>query len=127
VICDRYYVSGCVYSAAKLLPNLTLSWAKAPEFGLPAPDRLIFLDISPEDAAKRGAGYGTERYEEQEMQKNVRGLFDEMLEVEKGKEHYTRIDAGESMEKVQNEVLASVMDVLIDVQEGKLGSLGVLR
>ncbi|EFQ94563.1 hypothetical protein PTT_07709 [Pyrenophora teres f. teres 0-1] len=60
IIIDRYYYSGCVYSAAKQKHDMSLEWCRNPELGLPRPDLCIFLDISAEDAAKRG-GYGTEK------------------------------------------------------------------
>jgi len=74
VLCDRYYHSGIVYSAAKQNPSLTLSWARAPEVGLPRPDLVLFLDLSSEQAKLRG-GYGAEVYEKAEMQRRVRDLF----------------------------------------------------
>ncbi|KAI4126346.1 MAG: hypothetical protein LQ347_005013, partial [Umbilicaria vellea] len=74
IIVDRYYYSGVVYSAAKDNPTLTLSWAREPEVGLPRPDVCIFLDISPEDAARRG-GFGLEKYENDKMQRQVREMF----------------------------------------------------
>ncbi|KAI1327770.1 thymidylate kinase-domain-containing protein [Xylariaceae sp. FL0255] len=74
VICDRYYHSGIVYSAAKQLPSLSLSWAKAPEVGLPRPDMVLFLDLEEEVARRRG-GWGGEIYEKGEMQRRVRELF----------------------------------------------------
>lgn len=74
VVVDRYSFSGAVYTAAKENPQLSLEWCWNPEIGLPQPDLVLFLDISTEDAAKRG-GYGAERYEKVEMQKKVRDLF----------------------------------------------------
>ncbi|KAJ4286875.1 Thymidylate kinase [Collariella sp. IMI 366227] len=56
VLCDRYYHSGIVYSAAKQNPSLTLSWARAPE-------------------ARLRGGWGGEAYERAEMQRRVRELF----------------------------------------------------
>ncbi|CAI4214820.1 unnamed protein product [Parascedosporium putredinis] len=56
VLCDRYYYSGVVYSAAKQNPALSLHWARGPE------------------ARERG-GWGGEVYEKAEMQKRVRDLF----------------------------------------------------
>src|SRR5688500_2397654 len=47
IVLDRYYYSGCVYSAAKNNPSLSLEWARHPEEGLPRPDICVFLDISP--------------------------------------------------------------------------------
>ncbi|KAI1390782.1 thymidylate kinase-domain-containing protein [Hypoxylon trugodes] len=74
IICDRFYHSGIVYSAAKEIKDLSLSWAKAPEVGLPRPDMVLFLDLEEEVARKRG-GWGGEVYEKGEMQRRVRDLF----------------------------------------------------
>ncbi|KAK4153644.1 thymidylate kinase-domain-containing protein [Chaetomidium leptoderma] len=74
VLCDRYYHSGIVYSAAKQNPTLTLSWARAPEVGLPRPDLVLFLDLDEDQARTRG-GWGGEAYEKAEMQRRVRELF----------------------------------------------------
>ncbi|KAK3325042.1 thymidylate kinase-domain-containing protein [Apodospora peruviana] len=74
VLCDRYYYSGIVYSAAKHNPSLTLSWARAPEIGLPRPDLVLFLDLDEAQARARG-GWGGEVYEKGEIQRRVRELF----------------------------------------------------
>ncbi|KAI1138610.1 thymidylate kinase-domain-containing protein [Hypoxylon sp. FL0543] len=74
IICDRFYHSGIVYSAAKNIKSLSLSWAKAPEVGLPRPDMVLFLDLEEEVARERG-GWGGEVYEKGEMQRRVRDLF----------------------------------------------------
>lgn len=71
VVCDRYSYSGCTYTASKNLPGLDLNWCKQPETGLPAPDAIFYLDISVEEAKRRG-GYGEERYEKEDMQRRVR-------------------------------------------------------
>lgn len=74
VLCDRYYHSGIVYSAAKQNPALPLTWARAPEVGLPRPDLVLFLDLDEAQAQARG-GWGGEAYEKAEMQRRVRALF----------------------------------------------------
>ncbi|KAL2019511.1 hypothetical protein VTK56DRAFT_9545 [Thermocarpiscus australiensis] len=74
VLCDRYYHSGIVYSAAKQNPSLSLAWARAPEVGLPRPDLVLFLDLDEAQARARG-GWGGEAYERGEMQRRVRELF----------------------------------------------------
>jgi dTMP kinase len=99
VIVDRYYYSGCVYSAAKQNPSLSLEWCRQPDVGLPRPDLCLFLDISAEDAAKRG-GYGTEKYEKKEMQDRVRELFETLMQRNEG-EDFVRVNAGRSVEEVQ--------------------------
>lgn len=99
VVIDRYYYSGCVYSAAKKNPTLDLTWARHPEEGLPRPDLCLFLDISAENAAKRG-GFGEERYEKKELQDRVRQLFTEIRATSDGADFVT-IDAGGSLERVE--------------------------
>ncbi len=69
LVVDRYAFSGVAFSAAK--DGLSLEWCKQPDRGLPRPDLVCFLDVSPEEARKRG-GFGEERYENEEFQvKNV--------------------------------------------------------
>jgi dTMP kinase len=106
VVIDRYYYSGCVYSAAKHNPGMTLEWCRKPDVGLPRPDLCVFLDISAGDAAKRG-GYGTEKYEKKEMQDRVRELFETLMQRKEG-EDFVRIDAGSSLDEVQTRVKEEV-------------------
>ena len=118
VIIDRYYYSGCVYSAAKQNPSMTLEWCRKPEVGLPRPDLCLFLDISAEDAAKRG-GYGTEKYEKKEMQDGVRSLFEELMRKKEG-EDFVRIDAGKSQDEVAAEVRQEADRCIERVAKGQL-------
>lgn len=120
VIVDRYYYSGIVYSAAKQNPALSLSWCRHPDVGLPRPDAVIFLHISPEEAAARG-GYGTERYEKKAMQDRVRELFEEVRGKAEG-EDFVVINAGAGVEEVQRSIWEEVRKVVerIDREEGEL-------
>lgn len=60
VICDRYAYSGVAFTSAKPREDkggpLSLSWCQQPDVGLPAPDAIIFLDLSQDEAEQRG-GY----------------------------------------------------------------------
>lgn len=107
MVIDRYYFSGVVYSVAKDNPTLDFAWARGPDVGLPRPDVCIFLDISEEAAAKRGGGYGEEKYENKRMQSRVRENFRVLLEKEQTK--VVKIDAGKTLEAVESEVLAAVL------------------
>ncbi|RDI77556.1 hypothetical protein Vi05172_g12391 [Venturia inaequalis] len=109
VIIDRYYYSGCVYSAAKDNPTLPLAWARHPEVGLPRPDVCLFLDIAPEEASRRG-GFGEEKYETKRMQDRVRELFAELTETPE-KDDFCRIDAGKSVEEVGDQIWRVTMDL----------------
>ena len=118
IIVDRYYYSGCVYSAAKQNPSMSLEWCRKPEVGLPRPDLCIFLDISADDAAKRG-GYGPEKYERKDMQDRVRELFETMMQKKEG-EDFVRIDAGESMTDVAAKIRQEVDRCIERVAKGQL-------
>ena len=121
MVIDRYYSSGCVYSAAKHNPRLNLEWARHPEEGLPRPDICVFLDLSPEKAAERG-GWGEERYEKKELQDRVRELFDTIRSSPDG-DDYVTIDAGRSMDEVEK----SVTDVVEEACRRVAGSKTPLR
>jgi dTMP kinase len=107
-----------VYSAAKHNPNMTLEWCRKPDVGLPRPDLCVFLDISTDDAAKRG-GYGEERYEKEEMQDRVRELFETLMKRKEG-EDFREIDAGSSLENVQKKVKEEVDRCIESVDREKL-------
>lgn len=120
IVCDRYYYSGMVYSAAKKNPTLTLEWAKHPEVGLPRPDAVVFLDLEPEEAARRG-GYGEEKYEKKEIQERVRELFKD-LELFHGDEaDMLIVDAAAAVDVVHERIMAQLKDTLNIVEEGGLG------
>ena len=141
IICDRYSHSGMVYSAAKENPRLSLSWARAPDDGLPRPDAVLFLDVDEAVARARG-GWGGELYERAEMQRRVRWLFlalageeegNEKKEEEEGsgtagirgfeeqKEDLTVVRAGGTVEEVANQVWALVRPLLEAIRRGEGG------
>lgn len=74
-------------------PDLSYTWCRNPERGLPSPDLTLFLDISPSAAAQRG-GYGEERYEKAEMQLRVREVFSR-IGNEMNEETLTQGEGGE--------------------------------
>jgi dTMP kinase len=74
ILCDRYAFSGICFSFIK---GLNWEWCKSPDVGLPLPDLILFLSISPETARLR-SGFGQERYETQEIQNEVRKVFERL-------------------------------------------------
>jgi dTMP kinase len=116
VIIDRYFYSGCVYSAAKDNPALSLAWAHHPEVGLPRPDVVLFLDIAPEEAAKRG-GFGAEKYENKKTQDRVRELYGEIQRSPDASD-FLRIDAGKTTQEVEEAIWSASMDVFRRVDTG---------
>jgi dTMP kinase len=103
VVVDRYYYSGCVYTAAKALPGLGLEWARHPDVGLPRPDLCVFLDVSPETAAARG-GFGGEKYEQTDFQARVRELFEVMWRHPDEENDVVVVNADRSMEEVEKTI-----------------------
>ena len=110
MVVDRYSYSGAVYSAAKKNPSLSLDWAWQQETGLPQPDVCIFLDIDGEAARERG-GFGSERYETQQMQKNVREMFERLSTLPCG-DVIRVVDAGRTLEEVGRDILDIAMEYL---------------
>lgn len=124
MIVDRYSYSGVVYTAAKANPDLSLDWAWQPEIGLPRPDLCLFLQISPEEAAKRG-GFGAERYENEPMQKRVRALFQDLFDRQRGEdaESVHIVNAGKEFEEVSREIWGVVERAVTRVGDGPLRKL----
>ncbi|GKY91482.1 hypothetical protein MPSEU_000120500 [Mayamaea pseudoterrestris] len=154
IVCDRYVHSGVAFSSAKVKATsdgsnddgttsvtsssettttesslLSLEWCMAPDKGLPAPDCVIFLDISPEQAAERG-GYGNERYEQRDMQMRVRKRFHELQHMDapatdsatdstSSNIPWYTVAAAQSMDQVEEEIYKAVQTTLSEVQQGK--------
>ncbi|KAI4346363.1 hypothetical protein L6164_007264 [Bauhinia variegata] len=109
LIVDRYSYSGVAFSSAK---GLDFQWCKAPDIGLPAPDLVIFLDISPEEAARRGE-YGVERYEKLDFQKKVAESYKALRD-----NSWMVVDASQSIDHVENELRDKVLECVLDCQKG---------
>lgn len=110
LIVDRYSYSGVAFSSAK---GLDIEWCKAPEIGLPAPDAVAYLDISPEKAAERG-GYGGERYEKLEFQKKVADCYKVLHDIS-----WKVVDACQPIEDVEKQLQEIVLDCVTECQKGK--------
>jgi dTMP kinase len=117
IVCDRYAHSGVAFSSAKPSLEEELDWCKACDVGLPAPDAVIFLDLSQEDAEQRG-GYGGERYEKKEMQQRVRTRFSELqaMDEKDGRIPWHIVNAAQSIEDVQTEINRIVESTVEAVQ-----------
>lgn len=130
IVCDRYAFSGIAFTASKP-SQIPYEWCRTPDIALPAPDLILYLDISPDKAKERG-GYGEERYEQEEMQTRVREMYSKMREetmssvpnheslepvVGEGEQNSTasesrpqwvEVDAGRSVEDVAKEIWGHV-------------------
>jgi dTMP kinase len=132
VVCDRYAYSGVAFSAAKVKgsatetekeePMLSLDWCQGPDIGLPAPDAVIFLELSQEEAEQRG-GYGGERYEKRDMQIRVKRKFRELQQLDENEKSFQgtpwyMVNAAQSVEDVQLDINNVIDKTLKDVYEG---------
>ncbi|KAJ2237535.1 Thymidylate kinase [Coemansia sp. RSA 485] len=96
LVVDRYAFSGVAFSAAK---KLDFKWCKAPDVGLLAPDRVFFMDIHPDDAAKR-QGYGEEIYEKRGFQIEVRVKFFSMMDSS-----WSVVDANKDADEIHRQIM----------------------
>jgi len=132
VICDRYAFSGIAFSASKVtadsIPLLSFEWCKSPDIGLPAPDLILFLDITPEKAKERG-GYGEERYEKEDMQNRVRKISHRIggEEIVLGDENlsarWVTVDAGRDRDMVAKDVWRMVENLVTKGVKGPVQRL----
>mmetsp|Transcript_12484 Transcript_12484/g.24882 ORF Transcript_12484/g.24882 Transcript_12484/m.24882 type:complete len:240 (-) Transcript_12484:808-1527(-) len=118
IVCDRYAYSGVSFSAAKEIPGLDVPWCKNCDRGLPAPDVVIFLDLNPEEAEKRG-GYGGERYEKRDMQMKVRKVFDKLRIEDNDRVPWHVVEASGSVEEVQERIRLIVTKTIEQVALGQ--------
>lgn len=127
VIADRYAFSGIAFSAAKvsvetvlnLYQGLSFDYCLGPDRGLPLPDVVIYLTLSPEAASRRGE-YGGERYETLDMQRKTREQFGSVKREMEGnhKGVWVDVDAEGTVEEVAERIRASIPEV-----SGSLGDL----
>jgi len=115
VVIDRYAYSGVAFSAAK--PNMSLSWCKQPDIGLPKPDLVCFLDVSEEVALKR-ADFGGERYEMREFQRRVRDNYSKLNDPS-----WVTVSANGSMEEVEENIYKVVGEELKKTDMGSIEKL----
>lgn len=97
VICDRYWLSGTVYSTAK---GLDYEWCKSVDQYLPMPDYTFFIDVDPEETSKR-MGFGDEVHDKIEFQRKVYNIYKNKAE----EESVCVINGMQSSEKIAEDIL----------------------
>ena len=118
VVADRYALSGVAFTAAKNGPGRDVDWCRTPDAGLPAPDGVIFLDVDEETAASRG-GFGRERYEQRDFQREVAACFRTLRPLtEASGVTWAQIDAGRSVEAVAVDVCSETDRIVARVAGG---------
>ncbi|KAA1093261.1 Thymidylate kinase [Puccinia graminis f. sp. tritici] len=112
IICDRYAFSGTAFTAAKFSirtppepePIATLACA---DRGLPLPDLVIFLTLGDQSLDNR-EGFGRERYENTELQDEVKRQFTQVVrpyfEEIHGRDRWVNVDATGTIEEVEQRI-----------------------
>jgi dTMP kinase len=83
---------------------------------------VIFLSLSSETSALRG-GYGQERYEKEEMQRNVYEVFTHLQQDPRDVEDWNVIDASGDIEEVSDQIWNVVEPILEDTNKGEIKSI----
>lgn len=120
LVVDRYAFSGVAFTSAK--PGFSLDWCKNPDVGLPKPDLVMFLQLSPADAALRGQ-FGEERYETSAFQKTVQQKFEHLMKDPSV--NWQVIDASQSVEDVHKDIITRSLNTINKAQNLPLGELWV--
>eukprot|EP01112_Ceratiomyxa_fruticulosa_P012276 TRINITY_DN3390_c0_g1_i1.p1 TRINITY_DN3390_c0_g1~~TRINITY_DN3390_c0_g1_i1.p1 ORF type:complete len:234 (-),score=38.86 TRINITY_DN3390_c0_g1_i1:174-875(-) len=116
IVVDRYAMSGVAFTNAKGVP---LEWCIAPDRGLPAPDLVLYFNLSVEEAQKRG-DFGNERYEKLDFQIKVKQIYEEHL-MNYGYKAISKnlgwktVDAAKPIEKVETEVRELALAALTEI------------
>ncbi|KAL8426999.1 hypothetical protein ACSSS7_007936 [Eimeria intestinalis] len=130
IVLDRYSFSGVAYSttAANMLAEkasegapapvgssvcvpLTREFAMMTEKGLPAPDRVFFLNVKPEEAKGRG-GFGEEVYETLELQHRIYEAYSSF----RGLPYWRVLSAsGVTKEKLHETIVQHVSDLFAEI------------
>ncbi|MBP5270984.1 MAG: dTMP kinase [Clostridia bacterium] len=110
IVCDRYYVSNMAYNSTGDISVEDVYRLNAPCARRLQPDLVIFLDVSPEETARRRAGEraDSEIYDALERQKKIRENYYAALDlVEREGVKVIRIDASRPKEEVAADVRAA--------------------
>nr|XP_020465715.1 thymidylate kinase isoform X1 [Monopterus albus] len=118
LVVDRYAFSGVAFSSAK--QGFSMDWCRNPEVGLPKPDLVLYLQLSPAEAALRGQ-FGDERYETSAFQKAVKQNFEQLLKD--SSVNWQVIDASQSVEDVHKDITDRSHKAIIRAQSLPLGEL----
>ncbi|KAI6063156.1 Thymidylate kinase isoform X1 [Aix galericulata] len=109
LVVDRYAFSGVAFTSAK--ENFCVDWCKQPDIGLPKPDLILFLQLSPEEAAARG-DFGSERYENSLFQEKVLKSFYHLMKDKTL--NWKMIDASKSIEDLHREIKSIAEETMLE-------------
>ncbi|XP_029356269.1 thymidylate kinase isoform X2 [Echeneis naucrates] len=108
------------YNSSCLLQGFSLDWCKNSDTGLPNPDLVMYLQLSPAQAALRGQ-FGEERYETSNFQRKVQQKFEQL--IQDSSVNWKVIDASRSVEGVHNDIVNLSINTINTAQNQELGEL----
>ncbi|KAL3274360.1 hypothetical protein HHI36_015758 [Cryptolaemus montrouzieri] len=117
LIVDRYSYSGVAFSSIK--KNMDLRWCLQPEVGLIKPDLVLLMTLSDEVMLNR-PGFGNERYENVEMQKSVKEVFQTFADNE---DNWKVINAAGTIEAVHQKLLREIISKIEEIGDSPLEKL----
>ncbi|KAM8952487.1 thymidylate kinase [Pelodytes ibericus] len=120
LVVDRYAFSGVAFTSSK--EHFSVNWCKQPDVGLPKPDMVLFLNISPEVASTRG-DFGNEIYETNAFQMKVQKRYQELMEDKSL--NWKIVDASQSMEDVHQVITELSEDAIHYSKDQPIGKLWV--
>ncbi|XP_049910309.1 thymidylate kinase [Epinephelus moara] len=118
LVVDRYAFSGVAFTSAK--PGFSLDWCMKSDVGLPKPDLVMFLQLSPAEAALRGQ-FGEERYETSVFQRAVQQKFEQLMKDPSV--NWQVIDASQGVEDVHKDITTHSLNAINTAQNLELGEL----
>ncbi|XP_060934251.1 thymidylate kinase [Limanda limanda] len=118
LVVDRYAFSGVAFTGAK--PGFCLDWCMKPDVGLPKPDLVMFLQLSPVEAALRGQ-FGEERYETSSFQRAVQQKFEHLMKDPSI--NWQVIDASKSVDDVHKDITTHSLNTINTAHDLPLGEL----
>ncbi|XP_029904880.1 thymidylate kinase [Myripristis murdjan] len=118
LVVDRYAFSGAAFTSAK--PGFSLDWCMKPDMGLPKPDVVMFLQLSPTEAALRGQ-FGEERYENSVFQRAVLQKFEQLMKDPSV--NWKVIDASQNVEDVHMNIKNHSLKAITTAESQPLGEL----
>ena len=116
IICDRYAYSGVAFTSAK---GYDINWCKNPDIGLPQPDIVFYLELSPTIANNR-CGFGIERYENLQFQNLVYDKFNDLFDT---CSVLNRINANADIDTLHSKILQVSLDTIEDIEDSPINKL----
>lgn len=99
------------------MTNLSLSWCKEADRGLPRPDLVAYLKVT-EDSQSSRSDWGKERFEKTEVQRKVAENYEQLKDST-----WTTLNADMKIEEVHQQLLEDVLQIIEKVKSRPIEKL----